>query len=54
MATAAMHVKKYTCDCCHYFFYVDADEEYPSLCPYCSCEVVPMEMVDWEFAAIRP
>lgn len=39
--------KKYSCDNCHYFFYVDDSAEYPARCPYCSCEVVAMEMVEF-------
>lgn len=42
------NVKKYSCSNCNYFFYVDAQsDDYPDHCPYCSCEVVDSEMVDF-------
>lgn len=43
MGQAVIHVQKYTCDNCHYFFYLD-DTDDMTYCPYCSCEIVPMEI----------
>lgn len=53
MASETNNVKKYTCDNCHYFFYLnDAQDDYPTRCPYCGCEIVAFEMEDFHLALV--
>lgn len=48
MAQSIVHVKKYTCDNCHYFVYLD-DEDDLTTCPYCSCEIMPLEIEEVDY-----
>lgn len=48
MAQSVVHVQKYTCENCHYFFYLDETEDI-AVCPYCSCEIVPLEIEEVSF-----